>query len=358
MSKIIVFVLVIFLASLFSDIVASIDIISSNILNSQSITSTGIGFDAGRVVLSFLRSVIGINVENSSIVSIHSSTHTIPFSKLHRETDVRVVFVVNGSRYDAVVTMIDGRIRSYWLNGVFNESNLSLHDHLAIAYRFLKAFQKFTNNSYYGRFAEMVMKAMSEKKLLLTDNNFILNISHNPNNHVENTIIHFCLKMWGTKLPIATTLAVSSDGLVTRLFDTSMFYVATTKISISKDQAIQMALPYAEEYGREHGQKIVSINATLRFERDMGGVRGDCFAVYPVWQVWFTYDKIKNDIFAYSVTIWADTGEIYDKGPQGAYFPISEDTSNTNMLWSIIAFIMVASITIPATIMYRSKNRG
>ena len=85
---------------------------------------------------------------------------------------------------------------------------------------------------------------------------------------------------------------------------------------ISVDQAIEIALPFAQMYAQENNRVI-----TTKVSVDAGYVNSR-----PGWQVDIFFEPIAYDkhsvqyyIYGYAVLIWGDTGEIRHHGEQGSY---------------------------------------
>jgi hypothetical protein len=98
---------------------------------------------------------------------------------------------------------------------------------------------------------------------------------------------------------------------------------------ISAAQAYKTAMPHITEYARENGRLIMAIDITFsNSSKDLGGQRGDTTLSYPEWTVsaFFAKDLFGTEhsvegypsgVFGYQVSMWADTGEVRDKGAQG-----------------------------------------
>jgi hypothetical protein len=127
-----------------------------------------------------------------------------------------------------------------------------------------------------------------------------------------------------------------------------MYYVTTTAVNVSEEEAIAMAVPYATVYANLHGRTILFTNATFDFARDIGCVRGDDFAIYPRWTVSFTFDIVNNEsVYGYAVALWADNGQVYYNTSQGFYAPSANASS-----WQMIAIVVGLFVLFPITTTY------
>jgi hypothetical protein len=88
---------------------------------------------------------------------------------------------------------------------------------------------------------------------------------------------------------------------------------------ISSDQAYSIAIPYIKEYAQETNRVIVRIDVSFSNDYpDADGLRGEPFLRYPMWEVSAYFPTLEEyGVFGYSVFIWADTGQLFNKGAQG-----------------------------------------
>ncbi|MEM3774780.1 MAG: hypothetical protein QXX92_07280 [Candidatus Bathyarchaeia archaeon] len=313
---------------------------------------------AEQMVLKFLGNIVGMDMSRCSILSSNASTARMPNSP-HYQTNIKIVIDSSGAQFEAAVTLVDGKIWTYHLYGEFKEGNLTLRDCLNVANKSLTSYQTFIGKSY-GELLNMLTEAISEEKTEVKAGDFTLNVSYIPTNYREAAIVRYVRMINGYSFPgDYFVISVSKDGLLTTIIDNTIFYVATTDVKISESEAINKALPYAEKYANQHGQKITTVNATFEFARDVGSVRGDNFAIYPQWRVWFTFDKTNEEnVYAYAVLIWADSGEIYNSGPQGFYNASLNGDANASSLWQIVAVLAIFTLFPALTISVRYKVKA
>jgi hypothetical protein len=93
--------------------------------------------------------------------------------------------------------------------------------------------------------------------------------------------------------------------------------------TISKEEAINLAMPYFQDYASANNRTIKSIYTYFDYVPDYRGLRGSVSQTYPVWEITASYVGVVNYnnpetwIVGYTVSIWADTGEAYSANPQG-----------------------------------------
>lgn len=318
---------------------------------------------ARSIALKFLEDVIGVDMANFHVISFTASTARMPNSP-HYQTDIKVVIANTTSQFEAFMTLVDAKMWTYSLQGEFRNNNLIFWDSLKVANKSLASYQKFVGASNYNRFIGMLSKAIEAKNQHTEDEEVVLNISYTENcftqsDYMESTVIRFTRKVNGYRLPgDYFMLSVSKDGLLTHIVDNTIFYVATSVINVTMEQAINKALSYAEVYARPYGQKVVAVNATLEFSRDVGCTRGDNFAMYPQWTVWVTLDKVNEEnVYAYAVMIWADNGEVYHHSPQG-FYKSSSGNAGANSLWLVAAIVVIVALFPALTTYAKYKARA
>jgi hypothetical protein len=101
-----------------------------------------------------------------------------------------------------------------------------------------------------------------------------------------------------------------------------------TEGCIYSNQAYSVAIPYIREYAQENNRLILRIDISFwNSSRDFSEIRGNSSLSYPVWEVSATFAKdylsphsfegYPYGVYGYSVLIWADTGQLYNKSEQG-----------------------------------------
>jgi hypothetical protein len=152
------------------------------------------------------------------------------------------------------------------------------------------------------------------------------------------------------------SIAISNDTHLTGFFNWwEICTLGSTEISVSKEQAIDIALPYAQRYAAESGRTIKSVNATLHYVRDTGYKRGnDEWTVYPEWDVEIGFEPSGNNITGYNVLLWADTGAVYDASEQEEW---PETQNQNNYLPFIVVAVISASAAITIPIAYKKHAK-
>ncbi|MEM4704610.1 MAG: hypothetical protein QXJ02_06045 [Candidatus Bathyarchaeia archaeon] len=214
-------------------------------------------------------------------------------------------------------------VRSYILHSKYNASFIdpallprTNSNIIAIATEVLNNYKELVNASYVDRFVPLLsMVSDPHKSQNITQDDVTLRLTYISEKNSVN--MFFVLSFY--EIPaVGLSFEISSTGYVTSLRDTiSIYKIGKTEISITKEEAIRIALENASQYINALGAQVVKTEATLYMVQ---GRYGDRYLLYPEWQVQFVFDKHYNhSIFGYAVSLWADTGEITYSMYQGEY---------------------------------------
>jgi hypothetical protein len=316
--------------------------------------------DISSVASQFLVQVAGFNTSNYQVIlstpsepSVMSSTHVTP----HFETHVLATISDEHGQSDAVLSFIDGKFWSYdshSLYGNLRADEQSFNDSLNALVRIVNGYQGLFNASYCSDFAQLVSTALQTQELSVENQEFSLQIQ---NGSTLLAVLYAKIDGQYTSLRRSMQVCISSAGLVTNILDNlNTYYVATTNVTVSKDQAIAIAEPYIEAFAQKNQQNVTVINATLGYEDDGNEERGDSLALYPVWHVLGTYDTPGlSNATSYSVWIWADNGRISGSGPlYSDLLHVYGPPSNTNAQagWPLLLILPAVIIFALASGMY------
>ena len=347
--------------------------------------------DAEEFAFKFLEQVAGIDLDSVKVASFSASSSRIVVFEgddRPRKSDfINVVFENGSNRFKASINLIDGRIWSYklcLLSGNLGPDKLGFDDCLRVAYNAIEDYRMLSNASYCVEFAQLVLTVLKNESLTIDLNN------PSPTNEEpsffrglillarvdgemgsleiiydkESSTVTFIWfeKIKGRWITIwrSINLRVSlKTGLVTSLGDSMMHYeVATTDVNVSEEEAIKIAMPYIQAYARKNLLLIKKIEATFSFETDSSldrrQDRNGFYLIYPRWSVTATFDRVTpQNVFAYTVMIWADNGKVYHHGPQGYFSP--DGGNNIYQLWPL-SFVLATFIIIFTSLRIRKKH--
>lgn len=302
-----------------------------------------------QLALGFLEHVAGMNVSDGNVLSYNVSSFRMPDSQ-HYQTSVRIVINNNNHTFNVRITFVDGKFWIYDLDlsSVQLVGDKTLDDSLSVTIQATQEYQGLFNATHCDGLVEMISAALQNQSLVIENDNALLKISHVKNCSTPLDYKRYIHLQWFKKTKNQFTItaqsiimSVSKNGFLTAFMDNlATHYVASTDINISEEEAINISIPYAEAYAEKHGQEILLTNTTLEWHRDMNSLRGDDFAIYPVWIVSMTYNKTNEvNVCGYGVLIWADNGEIVRHGPR-IFFETTNGGHNS-YLWLMLALIPI-----------------
>jgi len=312
------------------------------------------GVTEKQMALSFLTHVVEMKMSDYNVLSSDVYRFRIPNSN-HYQTDVSVVISDNTCKLNALITFIDDKFWSYSLDPGSNKliGEKTLDDSLSVASSAIKGYRGLSNVTYCDGLEELIFVAVQSQALTAENSESFLKVSCVEKCSTVLDYRKYAGFQWFKKIKNqfidgsqSISITVAKNGLLTLFVDNmAVFYLASTDINISEEGAINIATPYAEAYASKYEQGIVFTNATLKWVRDLDSSRGDDFAIYPIWLVSTTFDKMNSEsVAAYGASIWADNGQIVRHGPRMVF---AESERNDNPYpWLILSAIGVVPVLI------------
>ena len=320
--------------------------------------------DAESVALEFLENVVGIDMNSYNVISFNASGTTLLDSN-HSQTNIRIVIGDGHKTFDILITLADGRVWMYrldLLSGELEDEETGLNNCLTVAKGAINGYQRYFNAVHCGGFDKMVSTALQTNSSKVENENVILDIYCAEDSASSSEHVRLC---WFEKIAgqftiphRSVSISISKAGMVTRFTDNlGLYQVATTNIDISKEQAIKIATSCIEEYAFENKRKVKAIEATFEYVSDITSSRGSRFLIYPQWKVLAGFDDLdRNYAYAYGVMIWADNGEIYNRGPQGSYRSMEMSTPLFS-LWPFAVVIVALALLFGLVSLARHRIR-
>ncbi len=314
-------------------------------------------------ILSFLSDVAGFG-NDLHIVELYVKSD-LPFSETRSKTVASIVFAYHGREYQALLTLDPNKRVTYYklyYRPPRDSSPLPLCKLLERAKHALINYISLVNLSYPKELTELLSKAIDENLDKVEGTTLTLVISKEENcstDHQYMLYVSLCyfktLNISGYRLSTAyLKLSVSGDGFISFFGDSSFIKIASHSVKVSKEEAIKIATPYAEEFASRNGVKIVKVNATLTLQPDTFKKRSNSTSqLYLFWRVVFKFNTVKNGNYGYKVLIWADTGEVYAHGPLGF-----EGSISPKIIFPLTLVIMVVLsliLVIPLLLFIRLK---
>jgi len=182
----------------------------------------------------------------------------------------------------------------------------------------------FFKADYCVDFVELIPTVVQAEKVSIDNEKLLLTIDFskkagNQGKYVESSWYQKIDEF--TKPVLLFQTAFTKTGILTSFSDVMGIYtVATTRVTLSKQEAINLAQPLINNYANTNGQTVNSIKAEFTYALDSNNARGYKHLAYPTWTVTATFDNSdKHGIIGYSVYIWGDSGEIENHGEIGTY---------------------------------------
>lgn len=266
-----------------------------------------------KVAFEFLEKIADINIDDDYRIVTPDFWVQEMLHPGHVETWVSMNLSKGNHKLGIEIGFIDGRFYRYHVENPVREepftSTLSSVDFLNTAKEVLNKYQLHFNATYCSLFTQLLKQ--------------ITQLNRNGTVETDKAVLEFyfahetgCVSfLWYCKVdgivakPKRFYMEFDNKGFLISLNDWWEIYrIENTDVNISKETAIQMALELAQNLTEEIGAQIKSVEATLQF--DGSSERGDCYLLYPEWDIVINYDKTYNGIYGYAVNIWADTGKV------------------------------------------------
>lgn len=252
----------------------------------------------------------------------------------HTMTDVKIV-VGNGS--DALETVTTFLDCNFWCYNLYSpiqllEGQKSLSECLAIANLTITRYRALFNSTSSDGLIEMLSKADTNKTSTVENDNALLKVTLSTNSSESLYYPRFVAVEWYKKienqfitLGQSIRLYISQSGLLTGFSDAiTNDYVATTDVNISEVQASNISRSCAEAYATANGLDVASSVITLNWTNDNIVQRGDDLAIYPVWNCYELFNDTSKGLWGYTVSLWADNGQVFEQGPYGPALTFSD----------------------------------
>jgi hypothetical protein len=321
------------------------------------------------VALQFLGQVAGFNTSNYQIAfSAPSGPNRMPNTEItpHFETSITANVSNGNDQAHVLLTFVDGNFWMYEADssstGALGASKQqSFNDSMNTLINVTSGYCALFNESYWSDFAQLAFTALQTQELSVENGDFSLQITQNGS-----VLWAVCYqKIDGQyESPFRSMqVEISNNGLVDGISDNlNIYYVATTNVTVTEEQAIAIAEPYIQAFAQQNQQQVTAMNATFEYERDGSEERGDSFAVYPEWFVDAWYDKPAGNVtgygVGYSVAIWADNGEIAAANSV-SFIGSSSGNAQPNLpLLLIPALVVIIMLALALGVYFHRKPKG
>jgi len=303
-------------------------------------------------VLTFLENVVGVDMETYETLNFKSLPEGIG------ETVIEyTVASESGNELHGLARFKDGKLIGCTLYALKGEPVLKVsytEDLLNAARDFLRRCSVYSNASYCDRLTPLLDKidVLGNYSSKSEEASLYINV-----NEKENRVsFEWNYRLNGIEAPSKKVGLSFEKGLMRGFIDTwGVTTIGSTTVSISEEEAKNIALNTAEEYINNLGASVTKITAKLDFYNDRHSGRGDRYTLYPRWSVFLTFDKQYGNVTGYHVSMWANTGEVFNADPQGSYGSTAPQGQLFDARIWMIMLLLPAALAVIA-IVYRKRS--
>jgi hypothetical protein len=277
-------------------------------------------------------------------------------------SNVHVVLNAGNVRIDVYVEFENHKfsfmgVDAFAYNGRYNASRVepilksrSTTDLLEVAADALSKYRELTDATYVDSFAPLLSRVSDPtKNQNITESDITLRVTHYDEKN--STKFFFVRSFYGIPA-VGLGVEISSNGCVTSLSDSiSIYRIGKTQVSVTEEQATQIALANATEYISSLGAQVARTEASPYM---VTGRYGDTLLLYPQWQVMICFDKTyPGGVTGYFVNVWADTSEIDRVGPLGEY----SGSSGSSVPWLLLVPPPIAASLLIALVLLKRRSK-
>jgi len=267
-------------------------------------------------VMTFLQDVVQLDTAKY-YATLESNTveHRSDLGGIVEEI-LRYTLTCEGSKLDVILRFRNGTLSRYYLyvlEGVPFYSQLQPNNILDTAKDLVNRYYEYSGATYL-KIMENMLSTVTEIEDFTETSGNIKFILSNEGNAVKSQWI--CTANGIDYQAKSVVLSFDNDGFLEMLSDDwSIFRIGSTEISVSKEEAIQIAVEYAKNCSwTVNGVEIK--NFTIVEERSTIDLwphprEEDPLVLLPYWYVTLHLDRIYPDrVDRIAVGLWADTGEV------------------------------------------------
>jgi hypothetical protein len=276
--------------------------------------------------LSIMNDVVGLDMKKYTMTTKENQPEPqilYPDVLPQREAEYDIISGENSIK--ALCTFVDGNLQIIHVLENHGSPTMIKLDASAnavdMAKDFLDNYKSYTADSLYGELESSLETVDVGKNTSKTSGNVLLEV----------TTLDGCTSFrWtyvfnGAVAPSKIVALSFKNGFLWYFVDKWNFYnVGTTNISLSKGEAVTIALDAAKAYNWSLKLNVDTLDtknfnesnlrwASLIFDDSLGAGTARCenlLTVYPVWRVGLALDRWYGQLYGIEVDVWADTGEV------------------------------------------------
>jgi hypothetical protein len=310
----------------------------------------------------FLEHVAGFSINDVSFISFNASTPEMLNSE-KQQIVISGMLSYDGINYTLAIILVEGKVWYYQINplsSISEVAQITKNSCLDVARSAIQGYQDYFDANHVTGFTEMLPTTLQTRDTVVDSEDKLLNINLTEDSARQSEYAKFrwYKKIDGYTIPaMSTAITISKNGLVSSFVDNLALYeVATTKVTVSKEKAIDIAMPYFEDNALD-SDTIEILEATFQYAADITSSRGDRHTIYPQWTIFAGLDgPNENNAKVYGVMLWADTGEVYHHGPQGYFHQNTEQSTSNSLIILAIVTIAISASFCGAILLLRSQR--
>jgi hypothetical protein len=277
--------------------------------------------------LSTLTDVVGLDLAKYDVTTEeYSQSNSLLYLNVVPQENVIYDLTSEDSKLKALYTFAEGNLQM--IQVLEREGSPSLFKHTSkttdveLAKEFLSNYQTYAANPLFGKLKSTLDDVDAIKNLTKTSGNTVLEVI------TEDGYTNF---KWyytanGAVAPYSKFITLSfEDGFLAAFVDNWQLYdVGSTSISLSKEEAITIALEVAKAHSWSlkldddaldtknfNESNVCWTTLILDSSLDADKTRNeDPLALYPVWRVGIQLNKWYGNLYGIRVDIWADTEQV------------------------------------------------
>jgi len=320
-------------------------------------------FEEQDLFWNFLNKVAGLDTSNYDVTRFRITQDEVRGSQ-KIETSISATLSNSQANLSIAMVLIEGKVRFYSLNlisGMLEGKTLDITDSLDVGRNAITQYRTSFNADYCAEFSQSIPSTLQKDKFSTDNENSLLTVERSKELNNQGRYVELCWyqKIDNLTVPTLSIQAAFSDtGILTSFADNiGLYKVATTNVSVLKENALDIATPFINSYATENDRTIKSIDTQLRYVTDLNGTRGDSFLLYPQWEISAYFEHVENKLdYGYSVLIWADSGKVHYSDTQ-AVLPHTTQSTQTNPGLGIIAIMGVGSALVIAIVMRKQNTK-
>jgi len=295
--------------------------------------------------ISILNNVLGLDLTKYTVtINEIPAELQLPYFDVLPMKDIGYDLTSEESKVKTLFTFVDGNLQTIHVLETEGPPSLTTPatstNAAEMAEDFLRSYQIYTADSLYGELKDTLVNLDASENSTETFGNMQLEVSA-----VDGyTTFKWTYTFNGVTAPSKVVALGFKNGFLNYFVDNwNLYRIGSTNISLSKDEAVAIALETARAYNWSMEMSADTLDpenfnesnvrwTSLIFDDSVGAGKArseDLLTLYPVWRVGIALDKWHGNMYGIEVDIWADTKEIRRIQEAWSTMPPPEGNSST-----------------------------